>query len=323
MRQSIWAVILLIAVGSGLRATTSITHAVNRQTVEQKHRGHWWKFENGLLISWLVTSKDASMDDIEIFDKSGSALTQVNVLRTVEDAERVSIYDVSARSGQMIAVAAVFRSKTPGIRPSDALLCFDFDGNLLSAFALEPSREIRQLSLDENLNIWTLTTHSDHKDPSQIPLVVEYDKAGNVVRQLLTRSMFPPHEAMFDENSTIGSVASGYDSGILWFWLPMSTDLVTIHAADATVGKIKTGLPSGDPVPMRVVRQTSGSIVVEVREQSQGSGKAQPAYYLWSPGGGIWSRFEPRCDGYRLIGTEGDQEIFVDPISSGICTSAP
>ena len=63
------------------------------------------------------------------------------MLRFVPEAVGVSIWDVSARPRQLIAVAATY-GRGPDVPPADALFDFDFDGALLSAEALEPAREL-------------------------------------------------------------------------------------------------------------------------------------------------------------------------------------
>lgn len=288
------------------------------------------RFENGLIISWGLVSEDASMNQVEIFDEQGHPVVSLNVLRPVQEAKRVSIYDVSARPGAVIAVAAVYSSKEGNqrVRPAAMLLLFDFGGRLLSAVALEPWRQISRLAVDDNSNIWTLTAHADDKDPSTIPMVVEYRADGTVARELLSRSLFPLHAATTKENSTIGSPSMGYDSGGLWFWLPGSTELVTVQAGDETPAMMKTGLPreQGSPLtPMNVVRESSGNVVAEVRLDEDNGKKSQLAYYRWSSATKIWLRFKPAsCDGDWLVGVANKEQIFVrhEAGRTNICVSA-
>lgn len=284
---------------------------------------HLRKFENGLVISWFLNSDDVARNQIEIADAKGNQLVAVNALRLVPEAASVSIYDVSARLGQMIAVAAVYRSKDPHFpRPVDTLATLDFDGQLKGMFALDPSREITRLELDESARIWTLTTHSDNKDPATVPLIVEYDAQGNVITELLTRSKFPLHAHVFHENPGIGSVAGGYEGGVLWFWLPGSTDLVTVRTADASVTATKTLLPQGTLVPLAVFRQDSGDVIGEFRLDNA-SGKSETVYYKWSPARGSWERLNPTgCEKHRLLGVDGKTEIYVDPFTGDVCRIA-
>jgi hypothetical protein len=112
------------------------------------------KSENGLIIWWTVASSDANANQIEISDDQGHAVAALRVLRHVREARRVSIYDVSAREN-LIAIAAVYQSKEGDrqVRPAASLLLFSFEGQLLSAFALEPSHVIRRLVLDDHAKI--------------------------------------------------------------------------------------------------------------------------------------------------------------------------
>jgi len=74
-------------------------------------------------------------------------------------------------------------------------------------------------------------------------MVVEYDSTGNVVRQSFARNLFPPHQDTIQQNPQIGAIAAGYDSGNFWFWLPKSSDLVTIRTDDGTIAsRIQAGI---------------------------------------------------------------------------------
>src|SRR5207248_8965674 len=107
---------------------------------------NYTKAENNLFVSWAREAKSRASDQIEIYDSHGNRLSSVNVLAAVRDAEKVSIWDVSARRDQRIAVAADFVNAT-GLVAS--LLYFDVNGILLFATALAPSREISPLVLDD------------------------------------------------------------------------------------------------------------------------------------------------------------------------------
>jgi hypothetical protein len=189
----------------------------------------------------------------------------------VKDASRVSIYDVSARRNT-IAVAAVYNSNQGNrkVRPASSLLLFNFSGQLLRAFALEPSHAIARLAVDDESNIWTLTDHADvNVNPSTVPMVVEYTAAGKILRELLTRDMFPFHAKDTKENLTIGPTAMGYDAGVVWLWLPGSTDFVTISIRDGKTAMMKTQLPKRagrTVVPLGIARDTSGNVLAQVRE---------------------------------------------------------
>ena len=278
------------------------------------------KFENSRIISWVPNSHDGSAKHISIFDAQGHSLVSLNVLRFMPEARGVSIYDVSAR-GNLIAVAAVCESREGNrqVRPTASLLLFDLGGKLLSAFAMAPSYQIGRLVLDEQSNIWTLTDHTDYNvDPSTVPMVVEYTNEGKIVRQLLSRKMFPYHALDTKENSVIGATTMGYQSGNLWFWLPGSTDFVTITTNDGKAVTMKTGLPRRAgrvEVPLSIYREPSGSVVGQFREdddQRRPQVASDLAHYIWSPATGKWAEVERNvCEPGRLIGVDDKQQLYL------------
>ena len=310
--------------------TFCCVYAQNIGTVEHMQRG-WMKFENGLILSWQIVSSDAAVSQVRVFDKEGHLVTSLNVLRLVPDAKSVSIYDVSARTGQVIAVAAVYSNKEGNlrVRPTSTLQLYDLNGRLLSFFSLAPSREIQRLAVDENSNVWTLTAHADDKDPATMPMVVEYAADGSVAQEMLMRNAFPMHAAEIRESSAIGSATIGHDSSrTLWFWLPGSTDLVTIDSAGA-VSITKTGIPRDTEgqyeLPVNVFRETSGNVVAEFRE-GEDAAKLGIAYYTWSPTTKSWTQFRPGvCNGDWLIGVSDKEQIYVgqELSRSNICTFTP
>lgn len=275
----------------------------------------WVKSENGLVIAWeRKVSTDAQTSTIHLFDKAGHNVAAFDVLHLVPEAKSVSIHDVSARPQQVIAVAATYEKQEDEL-PVSVLLYLDSRGTLLSALALDPSREVLRLALDENLNTWTLTHASGGIDPSKAPLVTEYNQRG-IVREVLTRNLFPLHAEEIHQNPLVGAATAGYDSGTFWFWLPGSTDFVTIRVTDGTVtGNTQTGLPrlSGLKVtPLQIVREASGNVIAEVRTEAPGpNANASLAYYIWSPDTKSWSPFAPQpCANHRLVGVDGSNEIF-------------
>jgi hypothetical protein len=271
------------------------------------------KFENGLLITWQTNSEDSVGNQVEIFDERWHRVASLNVLGPVQEARGVSIYDVSARPGGTIAVAAVYASKEGNskVPPVAALLLFDFSGQLLRAFSLGSSRAIRLLAIDENSNIWTLTDNAGDKDPFTVPMVIEYRPDGTIARELLTRGMFPLHSTDTIENPKVGSPSLGYDQNGLWFWLPGSTDLVTI-TQDGASAMTKTDLPLdvGNAVPVRIFREAQGTIIAQLRK-AEGGQKPGVGYYRWSAITRSWAAFKPgECDGGILIGLSEKQEIY-------------
>lgn len=288
---------------------------------EHEQASRTWKVENSLLISWLGMSSDANINQVEIFDLRGDILATVRVLTLVPDAVDVGINDVSARQGQIIAVGAVFRSRETSPRQllADTLLIFDFSGKPISVISLEPSREISRLAIDEKLNIWTLTMHSGQKDPAQVPMIVEYSESGVIEKELLTRNLFPMHAEILEQNTKIGTLSSGYQSGTFWFWLPGSTDLVTVQTNEARADVRKTGLPGTDTVPMRLVRRQSGELVAEIHGTTENGSPGIPLYYQWSATTS-WTRIDAgSCYGHRLLGVDDMQEVFFRSADKRIC----
>ena len=310
------AFLILIVSTTVLRAQSigTIKHADGKQP-------RTTKAENGLIISWVDVPADVSAEgnagagQVGIFDEHGQPIASFNVLRPVEGARAVGIYDVSAWPGGAIAVAAVYASEEGDrlVPPAASLLLFDFSGRLLSAYALGPVREIRKLAVDESSNIWTLTENFDEGDPLAVPMVVEYSAEGAFIREELPRSVLwshgvPPKEGMYS-----GRITMGCDAGIIWIWLPGSTDLVTISTSDGKASIVQTGLPKREKYkedPVDVAREPSGNVVGVFREDGD-NGKSELAYYAWSPSTKVWSRFKPGpCDGKRLLGVGNAEQIY-------------
>lgn len=311
----------------------SIAVAVVASAQEMQHQQI--KAENGFIISWEGVSTDPQVRQVEISDQMGHIVVTLKVLRAVPEASRVSIYDISAR-GNMIAVSAIYENKQGNrqVNPVASLLLFDFRGELLSAHALDPSRAISLLEIDSQSNVWTLTDGAGTTvDPSTVPMIVEYTATGRVVREMLTRNMFPLHSQQTQGNSVMGWPAMGCDSGVLWFWLPGSTDFVTIATADGKVTMTKTHLPTRtgrDIIPLGISRDRTGDLVVQVREddaQRRPDVQYEVEYYKWSPATGLWTSFRPGgCEGGRLIGMSDAGQAYLeyqsDRLPKTICTFA-
>lgn len=287
------------------------------------------KFESGFILSWQPVSSDVTENQVDIFDDTGHPVTGVNVLKLVPEARRVGIWDVSANGG-LIAIAAVYENKQGPrqVRSTGTLLLFNLNGQLLSAFALEPSYEIALLAVDDYSNIWTLTQHADAKDPATVPMVVEYTREGRILRKVLTRSAFPFHAShLREEDPDLGAATMGYGDGVVWFWLPGSTDLVTISTSNGQVTTTKTQLPkdrSGhNVVPLGIRRERSGNIVASVGENDD-QGRREIRNYSWSATTS-WVATKPgHCEGWgRLIGVGQTGRVYRSPQadSTAVCTS--
>jgi len=299
-----------------LNATS--VYAQHIGAIEQPMRTRMMKPQNGLIITWMEGRVyEADVNQVDIFDERGHRVTGLNVLRPVQDASRVSIYDVSARPGSIIAVAALHTSEEidGSLRMVNSLLVFDFSGQLLSAFALEPRLGIRKLAVDDKANIWTLTDNDGYQDPATVPLIVEYSPEGTVIREVLTRNQFPLHAGLLKEDLEIGRISMGLDSGVLWVWLPGSTDFIAVSTSDGKTTLKKTQMPKRanfTEVPIsKVIREPAGDLIAEFREEGQND-DYDLAYYRWSPSQGQWSLFKPgACDGERLEGISGDRQIYL------------
>jgi hypothetical protein len=191
---------------------------------------------------------------------------------------------------------------------------------------MPPSREIRRLVVDEESNVWTLAGDADVKDPSVTPMLVEYGTDGTVKKELLSRSQFPLHADHIVENPAIGSAEMGYSEGVLWFWLPGSTELVTVSEPTGGIDMVKTGLPKKNVqlTPLMLRRESSGTVVAQVRE-TESNGGTRLSYHEWSPSTGTWVEFTPgACKGAWLIGVSDDNQIYssLEGGSSRLCAFA-
>lgn len=220
--------------------------------------------------------------------------------------------------------------------PAASLLIFDLNGQLKSAFALESWQTVHNLAIDDQFNIWTLAGFNPGNDPSVEPMVVEYSDTGVVLKELLPRSLFPLHARSVTETPSTGHTAMGFSAGVVWFWLPGSTDLVTISVNDGKTSIMKTALPTGPSnstsieqwtrtkpefvlgpndaeVPLGAAFKASDNseLIAEFRE-TDSNGESTLAYYSWSPSTTFWSQFNPgACDGARLIGSDDAGQIYL------------
>jgi hypothetical protein len=289
------------------------------QSIHLPRRYNVVKAENGLVIGWNVESEDPQAEQVGIYDTDGKPVVELHPLRLVPGAKRASIHDVSARPGTLIAVAAVYRKDNATV-PAATLLCFDFQGNPLTALALAPSREAWRVTLDSVANIWTLTTSAGGLSPSEAPMVVAYTKSGSVLREVLRRSEFSIHASEIQENSTVGSPAFGYTSRAVWLWLPGSTDLVTINGADGSVQRRSTtGLPnqSKHEIPERVVLTDAGTLLAQVWIDQEAPQLPRVSFFFRPGVTKLWSQFYPPCSNCTLIGADSVNAFFVKKGETG------
>jgi len=249
------------------------------------------KVNRGYIVAWEVGSNAQHVaDQIRIYDKRGTPVTRISMLPLVPEATSMDINDVAIGPTGVIVVAATY-SAGPGTLPSSVLLYFDLHGQLQSAVALLPWRQIAKLVVDEESNVWTLTESTTGKDPSTVPMLVEYDSTGKIVRELLKRSQFPADADIL--HSDIGMVGFGYVNGAVWFWTPASQDLVTVDIHNGSFKKVHTGMPNQSPAETAMGTHRDGDSLVSLilgapKLYSPGTW----GIFRWSPTQG-WSKIEP------------------------------
>jgi hypothetical protein len=271
----------------------------------------WSKAEDGLVLSWHSMAANAATDQIDVADITGQKLVSLNVLRLVPEAAKVDISDASAIRNRSIAVAVSYISKegVVKVRPASAIVVFDFEGHLISFLALAPWRDALRIELDADSNIWTLNSNADEtRNAAESFMLTEYSARGSVLRELLPRNVFPAHSDEIHGNTKIGFAEMGRTSHDVWFWLPGSTELVTVDSSGQTSFG-KTGLPASKepPIPVNFAVDKSGDLVGQFRV-----GKESAVYYRWSQSSKAWTGFDAgACIGGYLAGTDQDRLIFL------------
>lgn len=306
----------LIALGV-LFTVPLLTRGTEIGSIKWQARGlDFTKTDGQLIISWSRVSQKREADQIEVYDSQGNRLSSVKVLAAVEGAEKVSIWDVSARRDKRIAVAAYLVNKGGSV---PALLYFNFKGSLLSATALAPSRAIRLLVLDDDLGAWALGMGAGGQNPSEVPLVVNFDPSGHIRKEIIKRAQFPSDAQILQEGRRVGSPAMGIDGDAIWIWLPGSAELVTIQKSDYSVARATTGLPdqAGSDVRelTRLIRLPSGVLIGEFAEKGAGF-----SHYKWSRESSTWEWVVPSdCGKHFLVGTLNGLGAFVGFGSRAVC----
>jgi hypothetical protein len=276
------------------------------------------KVENGLIIGWKVTSKDSTARQIDVYDRDGNLLVGLTPLRFVPEARDDSISDVSALPGQVIVVAAVF-SKGNAFVPAASLLYFDFQGRLLQSLALDPSREVKRVTVDAESNVWTLTEGPGGQKPSDAPMIVGYRLSGRPFKELFRRSEFPIHASLTQENADVGVPGFGQTSDRIWFWLPGSADLVTFKPDGSSIKRETTNLPRESPheSTMKVLLTDEGALVVEIMG-GQEPGRGHLGFFLRSATTPRWEPFYPTCpDPCILVGVDRGTLLFAKGLGTG------
>jgi hypothetical protein len=271
------------------------------------------KAENGLIIGWQLASEDRGARQIDVYDIKGTFLTGLAPLRLVPEAKRATVYDVSALPGRIIAVGAVYR-KSPDTVPAASLLYFDFQGDLLLALALDPSREVVRLTVDGDSDVWTLTEGVGERKPSEEPMAVGYSASGEVLKEVAKRSEFPADASLTQGDDRMGSTGFGHSAGSVWFWLPSSTELVTFKMhGSSQMSRFVTGLPKQSPreVVLSLLRTDAGVLLASVRGSEDDRSPGQFKFFSRSASRNHWEFYVPPCSQCSLIGVEGGKAFFL------------
>jgi hypothetical protein len=300
---------ILSAVFLSSLVVTSSSFAQSTHFPPKRYSG--LKAENGLIIGWQSQLENRETAQIDVYDKEARLLASLSPLRHVPEAKRATVHDVSALPQHIIAVAVAYR-KSEDTVPATSLLYYDFSGKLLLALALEPSREISCLTIDARSNVWTLTMGAGGRNPSDVPMVVVYGPTGTVVKEMLKRADFPAHAKVTLENETIGVPTLGHGADLVWFWLPGSTDLVSIKTDGFSVERTSTSLPQRSPreVPLKMVRSDSGSLLAEIMSKQDDQHRGEFGFFVRSATTKHWERFDPPCVNCLLIGADDGNALF-------------
>lgn len=291
---------------------SSYSHAQVLGTIGGVQPNGWAKAENGMILSWHSMTRDAGSAQVDVSNRYGNHLASLNLLRLVPEAATVDISDVSAVPGLIAtAVAYVSKRSSAQVRPASALVLFDFSGNLVSFLSLAPWRDALRIELDADSNIWALNSIGDEsKSAGSGSMLVEYSAKGAVLKELLPRTSFPTHANEIKGNPEMGFAAMGRNGGAVWFWLPGSTEFVTVEGSGGASSIVKTGLPSPNkPIrPVSFARDRSGALIGEFSEKES----SQLVYYRWLPSSKSWVQFEPGvCAGGWLVGTDEADQIYL------------
>src|SRR5215472_11105489 len=294
----------------GLSAVLCVAQQENLMEHVQPHG--WAKAENGLIMTWHSMSDDLSTGQLDISNDKGGLLLTLNLLRLVPEAAKVDIADVSAVPGGLIAAAVAYVSKKGSRidRPASAVVIFDFSGRLVSFLALTPWRDALRLEIDSDSHIWTLNTIADGSDGGYMLSV--YSPYGALLKELLSRKIFPDHANAVLGSSQTGFAAMGRSRDRIWFWLPGSTQLVIVQTSTGSPEIFKTGLPTSNSSLVPISFVMSDNVLVGSFRGSSNSRSF--SYYGWTAKGARWEPMQPgTCAGGQLVGIDGQQQVFLAP----------
>ncbi|MGA2697215.1 MAG: hypothetical protein ABSE92_14220 [Terriglobales bacterium] len=274
------------------------------------------KAENGFLIFWQGgIINDRSAGQVQLFNERRALLLSLDAFSPVRESRDMSIYDVSARPGGLIAVSAVYASKegNANVAPASAILVFDFKGHLRSALALE-NTAIR-LIVDTESRIWALTDAGSSGEGK--PTLLELSTDGKVLREIDLRQTFPQNiELIADGIRKLINWTSMRDGGnSISMWLSGSANIMRISKTDGGVSIEATGLPlKTDEQLSPVIIAADGDLTTEVREVTP-KGSYEVKYCRWQEQQKSWREVDVGvCAGKRLIGrsSAGDY-LFMQP----------
>lgn len=295
--------------------------AVERTTYELSGRpnsSRTIKIENNRVLFWVAKAVDRREDQIEIFSRSGKKLVSLNPFSSVAQADMAGIWDVSVGSSGLIAVAADYLDNN--YRNAASLFIYKRTGELAKALFLPAHREIRKLEVDPDENIWALGFQSGGKPPETVPIIVRYNRNGDVTGEFLPRSEFPADAVTTLEREGLGAPAMGMKEEHVWFWLPASRKFVTVGKTGKTFQILDTGMPPwpGPDQPTGIVlteiarmfRLPSGNLIGVARFQdSSKPPKLRAALYEWNVRNTEWKqvRGDQRWSRAWLCGLDGDE----------------
>jgi hypothetical protein len=271
------------------------------------------KAENGLIMGWQMSSEDRTTRQISVYDRNGMFLTGLSPLRLVSEAKSATVWDVSALAGHMIAVAVDYRESDDTVASS--LLYFSFRGDPILALSLDASREVRQLTVDGDSNVWTLTMGAGERNPSEQPMAVGYGPSGEVLKEVAKRSEFPADSSLTQEGERIGGQTGfGHSADSVWFWLPSSKELVTFKMRGTSpMSRFVTGFPEQSPREgaFRVFRTDAGTLLAWVWGREDDRSPEQFNFFSRSASRKQWEFYAPPCSQCSLIGVDGGKALFL------------
>jgi hypothetical protein len=205
--------------------------------------------ENNFAIFYKAMSNDSAEPQIQIFEHNGAPVLSISPLAAVPEAVDCAVWGVSIGSSGLVAVTAVFRDGS-GLPPVGALLIYSRDGTLQKALRYS-AYLIMGVEVDSQDHIWALNGGANvGGDPRTFPVLVEYDRDGNILKTAFTFSEFPEDAVSVEQGEREGGAVSfGLTSGKVWFWFPHSRRLGIVNTDGTDPQVVYTGLPPWPGIP--------------------------------------------------------------------------